>query len=157
MRQHFYSSKRFINNSRQCKYHYPRFYRWLEYNILSHCHESFWEISGWLSFCFCALNKKTKRKHSDEQPLEHNYFKLQSTYIGQCEFPGYKKMRRYGSTCSMWYSCPRKTEGEWIRCVNYMFFISSFEFHTHDLSYLIQTFIAMVIQTVTFNFIFSQL
>lgn len=47
------------------------------------------------------LAKKKKRKHSDEQPLEHNYFKLQSTYIGQCEFPGYKKMRKYDSTCGM--------------------------------------------------------
>lgn len=78
---HFIKKKKY----RHCKYQYTHFNRWGEYNLLSHCHESFWAISGLLSFNFSALDKNnTVMNRLLLQPLVHNYFKLQSIYIGQC-------------------------------------------------------------------------
>lgn len=79
------SPNQFINITRRCKYHSTHFNRWGEYNLLSHCHESFRAISELLSFNFFALDKNnTVMNGLLLQPLVHSYFKLQSIYIGQC-------------------------------------------------------------------------
>lgn len=69
------SSNHSINKTRHCKYHYPHFNRWGEYNLLSHCHESFRAISGLLSFNFFALDKNNRvMNRLLLQPLVCNYF-----------------------------------------------------------------------------------
>lgn len=78
------SPDHFINKTRHCKYHYPHFNRWGEYNLLSHCHESFWAISGCSVSISLLLTKITVMNRLLLQPLVRNYFKLQSICIGQC-------------------------------------------------------------------------
>lgn len=69
------SPNHFINKTRHCKYHYPLINRWGEYNLLSHCRESFRAISGLLGFNFFALDKNNRvMNRLLLQPLVCNYF-----------------------------------------------------------------------------------
>jgi len=97
IRQQFSSPKLFINNNRHCKYYYRHFYRWGEYNSLSHCHESFWAISGLLSFCFCALDKHIKLTNmlSSQTIISRHRLLLLNDV-------SYKKLRTWDRACNIW-------------------------------------------------------
>lgn len=120
IRQHFSSPKLFINNNRHCKYHYPHFFKWGEYNYfhtaMSHS-EKFQDCSVSVSVLLTKISNRPTC-HSLKQLFQETIYFYWMMWV----------TKNWDRTSNMWYSCTYRTKGERITCANYEFFIRSLNF-----------------------------